>query len=162
MFFDVVTILHGFFISLGVGASTVAAVNFCVAIADGKIDANERRMMGLSYIVLRIAMLFIMLTIFILTLASETTGSYMVMVWLLLTVLFANAFFMTFLKMPSAFGPAIQVAAWYTLGILSVLRLVNWETSFLQFLMFYLLLALLSITAINLYIIYVKEKVLAK
>ena len=58
----VIAILQIFSVSLGVGSSTLAVLNFFVAIADGKISDEERNMMGVVYIVLRISMLAILFT----------------------------------------------------------------------------------------------------
>lgn len=122
------SILQAFSVSLGVGSSTLAIINFFVAIADGKIDETERRMMGVVYVVLRVAMVAILLTslalvaIQLLTnpLSELTTVTYGVLI--VLAVLFANAVLMTLHLMPSTFGPSIQAGSWYTLGTLMALQ----------------------------------------
>ncbi len=60
--FILVAILQSIGISLGVGSSTIAIVNFFVAIADGKIEPTERKMMQVTYVILRVAMVTILLT----------------------------------------------------------------------------------------------------
>ena len=121
-------VLQSIFISLGVGSSTLAILNFFVAIADGRIDETERRMMGIVYVVLRIAMVGILVTTCILlipmlisypiSLSAVTIGQLVVV-----TALFANAALMTARLMPSTFGPGLQAGSWYTLGIIAALQL---------------------------------------
>jgi hypothetical protein len=65
-FIVLITILQTFSISLGVGSSTLAIINFFVAIADSKIDETERIMMGVVYTVLKVAMVLILTTTIIL------------------------------------------------------------------------------------------------
>ena len=117
-------IIQGFAISLGVGASTLAIVNFFVAIADGKIDDTERKMMGIVYVVLRVAMSFILLTTLFLVgvaFAEQTLGSYQLVQLIVVAVLFINAILMTKHLMPSTFGPALQAGSWYTLSVVTTL-----------------------------------------
>ncbi len=124
----IVSIVQSFAISLGVGSSTLAIVNFFVAIADGTIDETERRMMGIVYVVLRLAMALILATTVLLVapvfvekgvggLTSLMQGQLVV-----LFVLYVNALLMTAHLVPSTFGPAIQAGSWYTLGTLLALQ----------------------------------------
>lgn len=125
-----VTILQSVSISLGVGGSTLAITNFFVAIADGKIDDTERKMMGVVYVVLRVAMVLILLTT--LTLLGVTIlsgGAITGAEQALLTataMLYINAVLMTKRIMPSTFGPSIQAGSWYTLAILLSLAAQNY------------------------------------
>ena len=120
-------VLQGTAISLGMGASTIAICNFFVAITDGTIDAVERKMMGVVYIVLRVAMVLILLTtILLILLTSSSAGmsslsAFTVAQILVIVVLFLNSFLMTKRIMPSSIGPALQASSWYTLGIMSTL-----------------------------------------
>lgn len=125
------TIVQSLAISLGVGSSTLAILNFFVAIADGTIDETERRMMGIVYVVLRVAMVLILVsTIFliihryVLALPLTWTG-YEVGQQVALAMLFINALFMTAHLVPTTLGPAIQAGSWYTLGVLSALGLLG-------------------------------------
>lgn len=125
-FIALVAILQSFSISLGVGSSTLAITNFFVAIADGTINPDERRMMGVVYIVLRIAMILILITTLCLLAAQYSDGvlhliPFNVAQLTVVGVLFVNAMLMTAHLMPSNFGPAIQAGNWYTLGTLSAL-----------------------------------------
>lgn len=119
-----VAILQSVAISLGVGCSTLAIVNFFVAIADGKIDETERRMMGVVYIVLRVAMVLILVTTALLTLYNfSTVGNsyitpFILGLWTLIGVLYLNAILMTKHIMPSTVGPALQASSWYSMGVL--------------------------------------------
>ncbi len=68
MIITLATIIQSMAISLGVGSSTLAIINFFVAIADGAIDETERKMMGVVYKVLRVAMVLILITTILLLL----------------------------------------------------------------------------------------------
>lgn len=143
LFIALVVILQTFSISLGVGSSTLAIVNFFVAIADGKIDPTERKMMGIVYVVLRVAMVAIFVTT-ILLVANDlskngflTTFDYAELIPLF--VLFTNASLMTLKIMPSTFGPSIQAGSWYTLGTLAGLEIVGFtEFQLMHFILAYI------------------------
>lgn len=126
-----ITIIQSFSISLGVGSSTLAIVNFFAAIADGTIDETERRMMGIVYVVLRIAMVAILVSTLMLfglkyleTQSFSLTGVELGQITAL-AVLYINAILMTKRIMPSTYGPALQAGSWYTLGTLSALQIVG-------------------------------------
>lgn len=154
----IISILQSVGVSLGVGSSTLAVTNFFVAIADGKIDDSERKMMGVVYIVLRIAMVLILLTSASLGILSYIqSGTYgittfIVGFWILIFVLFLNAVLMTKHILPPTLGPAIQASSWYTMGILmalSTLGLIHF--SFANFMFGYFivfLVALITITGV--------------
>lgn len=120
-----VSIIQTMAISLGVGCSTVAIFNFFSAIADGKIEPAERGIMGVTYVILRVAMVAILITtadLLIMNLVEGTPVSTLTYAQLtLIFVLFLNAILMTAKIMPSSFGPAIQASTWYTFGFLLAL-----------------------------------------
>ncbi len=154
--FVLVAVIFSFATSLGVGSSTLAVINFFVAISDGKIDLTERKMMSVVYIMLRVAMVTLFLTLVMLTayntyhLGAAAITALLGAQWLILCVLYANAILMTIKVMPSTFGPAIQAGSWYTLGILAALLplgLTNF--SFGQFIIGYLLVLSLATALIN-------------
>lgn len=156
MFVTLLTILKSFSISLGVGSSTLAITNFFVAIADGTIDPTERKMMGVVYVVLRIAMgLILFSTLLLLTLEYGAYGLFDMSAFSLaqvtaLGVLFLNAMLMTAHLVPSTFGPAIQAGSWYTLGTLAALQMVDvTDFSYLTFLLAYLTWTALAIGIVN-------------
>jgi hypothetical protein len=149
-------IIQGYAISLGVGASTLAILNFFVAIADGKIDDTERRMMGVVYVVLRVAMVVILLsTLALLHLQFVYNGlnSITMLQWgqvIALAILFFNAALMTAHIMPSTFGPAIQAGNWYALGFLASLKalgVVNFSA--LEFFLAYITWLVLAVGIVN-------------
>ena len=150
------TILQSVAIGLGVGTSTLAIINFFVAIADGKIEPEERKMMGVVYIVLRVAMGLILLTTVLLTLFGYyhftlgVVSGYGLAFWLLILVLYSNAVLMTYHLMPSTIGPALQASTWYTLGTLSALLPLGWvHFSVFHFTLAYVSFVLLAIAAVN-------------
>lgn len=148
------TILQAFSISLGVGSSTLAIVNFFVAIADGKIDDTERRMMGVVYIVLRVAMVAILLTTLLLLGLDVMAGkSLMGADYALLTltgVLFVNAVLMTKHIMPSTFGPSIQAGSWYTMAAVTAIAAQGFaDFSYTLFLLSYVSWLVLATAIVN-------------
>jgi hypothetical protein len=149
-------VIQSFSISLGVGASTLAILNFFSAIADGQIDDTERRMMGIVYVVLRLAMVFILVSTLALShLQGKASGleSFSVLQWgqlFAVAVLLLNAILMTLHKMPSTFGPAIQAGNWYTLGFLAALKPLGvTQFSYVQFFLAYLTWIILAIAIVN-------------
>jgi hypothetical protein len=154
--FTLIAILQSFSISLGVGASTLAIVTFFVAIADGSISPDERRMMGVVYIVLRVAMVLILLTTAALLIRQYGIGELGSMSTfhfgqgLAIIALFVNAVLMTLHIIPSNFGPAIQAGNWYTLGTLSaLLPLGIVGFTFTQFALAYIAWLILAISIVN-------------
>jgi hypothetical protein len=143
-------------ISLGVGSSTLAVLNFFTAIADGAIDPVERRMMGMTYTVLRVAMVLILLSTFGLGLygyaeaGSLYLSSYIIAQYTLIAVLFINAILMTKRIMPSTLGPAIQAGSWYLLGFgMALFSLDMVDFSFLTFVIAYALELIFAALLIN-------------
>jgi hypothetical protein len=154
--FALVAVLQSISISLGVGSSTLAITNFFVAIADGGISPDERRMMGVVYIVLRVAMVLILVTSVSLLLRQygmSGIGSMSILhigQIIAIAALFINAIMMTWHIIPSNFGPAIQAGNWYTLGTLSALiPLGITGFSFTQFILMYAAWLILAISIVN-------------
>ncbi len=152
----VLIILQSFAISLGVGSSTLAIVNFFAAIADGTIDETERRMMGIVYVVLRVAMLLILMTTLSIVGLEYYLGggaairSVIYAQLVALSVLFINAVLMTAHLVPSTFGPAIQAGSWYTLGTLVPLAALGYtDFALWQFLLAYVTWIVLAIGIVN-------------
>ncbi len=148
-------------ISLGVGSSTLAILNFFIAIRDGKIEETEKHFMGITYIVLRIAMMIILFSSATLALiiGQEYFTTYTFTQFLLIGILYLNAILMTLRIMPSTFGPAIQASTWYTLGLL--LAFYNQgvtEFSITTFLLSYLAIFLIAVAIINSVMGYLKSQ----
>lgn len=162
--FILTAIVQSVSISLGVGGSTLAILNFFVALADGTIDEGERRMMGVVYIVLRVAMVLILITTAAIAYMYISAGDdyfmpYTVGYWTLLLVLYANATLMTKRIMPSTVGPALQAATWYTLGILTALvPLRHTNFSYFEFVVGYLAAIALAVAIVNIVMAYAKRK----
>lgn len=153
---DLVIILQTFSIALGTGASTLAIINFFAAIADGSIDPTERRMMGIVYRVLRVAMVAILVTTaFIISVEYGQVGLAHLSVisiseLIVLLVIYSNALLMTFHLVPSTFGPGIQAGSWYTLGVITSLQIIG-ATNYTigEFLMGYVTWIILAIGIVN-------------
>jgi hypothetical protein len=156
LFILFVGIIFSFATSLGVGSSTIAIINFFVAISDGTIEATERRMMGITYTVLRVAMVLLFLALSIITgYVAYHTGAaaftpLLFAQWTVLAVLYLNAILMTLRLMPSTFGPGIQAGSWYTLGTLAALAAASvYPQSYSMFAIGYIALVILAITIVN-------------
>jgi len=156
LFLTLAAVAQSISISLGVGSSTLAILNFFAAIADGKIDETERRMMGIVYVVLRVAMWSILVSTMILVAVDYSTvglsgiSTFTYAQLFALAILFINATLMTAHIVPSTLGPAIQAGSWYTLGGLLALQLqgvVNF--TFLQFFLGYIAWIVLAIGIVN-------------
>lgn len=160
-----VAVVQSIAISLGVGSSTLAVINFFVAIADGKIDETERKMMGVVYVVLRVAMFAIATTTAVIVVHNVIAGGISTLTPFvdaeitLIAALFLNALLMTARLMPSTFGPAIQAGSWYTLGMVTALvPLGLTDFTYFQFLLGYLSVLTLATALINGAMAFLKEK----
>jgi hypothetical protein len=161
----ILSIIQAMSISLGVGSSTMAILTFFKAIADGSIDPIERGFMGITYIVLRVAMVLILLTtaalasIGLYQMGDAYTTSFILAQLMLTTILFVNATLMTAKIMPSKFGPAIQAGSWYSLGfIMALLPLGLAGFSFPVFLVTYLVFLIFVILLIGRIMSYINAK----
>jgi hypothetical protein len=162
---SLITLIKFFATSLGVGASTLAAANYFVAVADGYIDENERRMMGVVYVVLRIAMAIILVTsIMQFTYEYSAVGlgdmhPYTLGQMLVLFVLYLNALLMTAHLVPNTVGPALQAGSWYTLGTLLALQSMGYvHFTFLQLFLAYATWIILAVGIVNGILAVLKEK----
>ena len=165
LFLVLIAILQFFAVSLGVGSSTLAVTNFFVAIADGKIDETERKMMGIAYTILRVAMVIILVTTSILVAETMLTqgwtgiSTYTYAQLTLILVLYGNAILMTLRIMPSTLGPALQAAAWYALGALAALAALGLtDFTYPQFLLSFAADCALNISITNGLMWYFKSK----
>lgn len=138
IFIPLALIYYNTAISLGVGASTIVIASFMVALSDGKIDVSERRMLGVIYITLRVAMVSILAMLMYISLVVPSLFSTLLFLWPLVGVLYVNAILMTKHWISPKFGPAIQAATWYTLGFVTVIDTFGlYEVSVNFFLMLY-------------------------
>lgn len=156
IFITIVAIFQTLSVSLGVGSSTLAIINFFVAIADGKIDETERKMMGVVYIALRVAMIAILVTtIGLIALEFINDGRvsltpFDIAQLFTLSLLFINATLMTIRLMPSKFGPAIQAGSWYALGTLVALKLQGiTQFTLLEFFVVFIVWLVIAIGIVN-------------
>lgn len=163
--FVLTAIVQSMAVSLGVGGSTLAIINFFAAIADGKIDETERRMMGVVYVVLRIAMVAILITSLLLgafayaEVGAAVFTTYVGALWTLVAILYINALLMTLHIVPSTIGPALQASTWYSLG--AVLALAAQDITnytYWQFLLSYICAFVLAVAIVNGMMAYLKSK----
>lgn len=149
-------ILQSAGISLGMGGSTLAISNFFVAIADGTIDPAERKMMGVVYVVLKVALGLIFVTTTYLIGSALTTvelgsvATFLFAQLLIAFVLLLNSILMTKRIVPSSLGPAIQAGSWYTLGILTTLvGMLDMKITMGLFLLWYATAIVVAILVVN-------------
>lgn len=165
-----IAVLQAIGVSLGVGSSTIAISQFFVAIADGQIDQSERKIMGVVYVVLRVAMGVILLTTlahmamvwYVLSLQGmgmeQYWNTFTLSLWIIIAVLFVNALGMTKHWIPSTLGPGIQGGSWYTLGIMFSLVSLGLTTfTISQFLLSYIGMICLFVAIVNGFMAYKKS-----
>lgn len=154
----IISILQTFGVSTGVGSSTIAVTQFFTAISDGKIDESERRIMGVTYTILRVAMGLILLATtvqgaiiyYYVGMGAEYFSPFSVGVWFILTMLFLNAVAMTKHLLPATIGSGIQAGSWYTLGVMFAFIPLGLTTfTFVQFLLAYAGMVCLAIAIVN-------------
>jgi hypothetical protein len=165
MIIIIVAIVQSIAISLGVGCSTLAIINYFVAYADGRIVKNERKLMGVVYTVLRLAMIIILITTITLAIYNAGLGAsnYFIPltsgIWTLIAVLYLNSYLMTKHKMPQTIGPALQASTWYTLGVLmALIPLGLYHFSYIEFLVAYFAAIALAIALVNGILSYLKNQ----
>lgn len=159
LIFYVFTILLTFAISLGVGASTFAVLNFFVALWDDNISRTERKMMEVVYTVLRVAMGLILVSALIqgaIIVSQVGLAAYLsapsLLLWIIVGVLYINAILMTVHKIPMSIAAGLQAGSWYTLGFLNAFAAVGLLSyNFSTLLSAYLGLVLLAIVVVNVY-----------
>lgn len=151
-----VAFLQSLGVSLGVGSSTIAVLNFLTAVRDGTVDDSEKRMMRVVYTILRVAMGIILFTMFLqgIFLVSAYGTFYfhpfVVFAWTVVIVLYVNAVLMTKRLMPRSIGPSLQAASWYTLALLYFFSTINATGfSYLQFFGIYATVFVLALIVIN-------------
>lgn len=150
-------------LSLGVGSSTLAIINFFVAIADGSINSDERKMMGIVYIVLRVAMVLLLLSSLVtVSLNVQRDGivvynPQVISTFILLFVLYLNAILMSLRIMPTSFGPSIQAGTWYVFGIVTTFTFLGILYSVTQFITLYILTLIFLTLVVNVIMMYVEH-----
>ena len=153
-------------VSIGVGCSTVALAQFFSAIKDGEIDPIERRMMGIVYLLLRVAMGAILATLLVQAgIIYYITGNFLFIspfflaLYTTVAVLFINAVGMTMRYMPRQVGPGLQATTWYTIGILTALVPLNLARfTYMEFLLVYVGTVILVVAALNLGVRQLKQR----
>lgn len=114
---------------LGVGGATIAEVNVVQALRDGKVDANEKRMMHANYTMIRVGTAFILVSAVLLVWSHLSQGNTWVLtsgkVWVkeIMTVaIIVNAVALSRRWVPLWLGAAISFTSWWGATILGVWR----------------------------------------
>lgn len=146
-------------IALGVGTSTLAISSFLVALQDGEIDPSERRMLGVIYCVLRIAMLgIIVMSSAVYMLDPKFLVGLDIYLLIIMTVLVLNAIAMTKHWISGKYGPAIQAGTWYTMGFMATIHMFElFAIDTTTFLLFYAGDVLLAYFIVNGFLAYFKR-----
>ncbi len=157
--FSIFTLWYTSAIALGVGSSSLAIAGFLTAIADGSFDEGERRIMGVIYVSLRIAMVMILFTLSIFwwwyPSALSTVDKQAITVFFL----FVNAFLMTKHYISAKYGPAFQAATWYTLGfVFTIDAFALFSVTMPLFLILYAVDVILAVVIVNGFMRYYEEK----
>lgn len=149
--FIALALIHSSAVALGVGASTIAIAGFLTAIADNTFDQSERRIMGVVYLSLRIAMvLIVLMTLLMMWMRPDFFGWFTWPLWILTAVLYLNAILMTKRWISPRLGPAIQAGTWYTLGFIITLYFFDLSALTLaQFGVFFVTDLILALLIVN-------------
>lgn len=132
-FLTAIQILHQMGITFGVGASTFALTFFINALSDGEIDPSEKRFLHIVYVVLRIGMVLITLSLLsfgaIVLFSGGTISALSSPLYLaeltLIGIIILNAILMTVHKMPMKIGPVLAGGSWYSLFFVTTLPLAG-------------------------------------
>ena len=115
-------------------------------------------MLGIVYTVLRMSMILIFVTHLISNIPLYMVGGVESLVnpinfiqWLILFVLYVNALLMTAHIMPDTYGPGIQAATWYALGIITALSGLYVKIDISIFIMTYIVFAIFAIWLIGIF-----------
>lgn len=150
-----VVIYYNTAISLGVGGSSIVIASFITALSDKKISTEERKLLGVIYITLRIAMASIATMLAYISFVAPALMPSLAYVWLMVFVLYINAIFMTKHWISPKFGPALQAATWYTLGFVVVIDAFSLYTvSSFFFFTLYAVDILIALASVNLFLWY--------
>jgi len=144
-------LLHSSAIALGVGSSTIAIAGFLTAIGDGTFDPSERRIMGVVYLSLRIAMIsIVIISALIWLMDANFFGTFTMPMWVMTAILFVNAYLMTKHWISPKIGPAIQAGTWYTLGFVITIYVFDLAPiTPILFFVFYIIDLVLAIAIVN-------------
>src|SRR5688572_25470921 len=101
--------------TLGVGASTFALLFYIMAMQDGTVDPSEKRFMRAVFVVLRIGMVVIAISLALKFLLGLSMTSVYLMQVTLLGVITLNAVLMTKRLISMRIGPVLAGGSWYML-----------------------------------------------
>lgn len=106
-------------LTIGVGSSTLALVLFIRALADGIIDPSEKRFLHTVYVLLRIGMVGIAVSLLANVLFGTSAIKHPYIIAGILGILTLNAVLMTYRIMPMKYGPVLAGGHWYSLFFVS-------------------------------------------
>jgi hypothetical protein len=154
-----VVIYYNTAIALGLGSSSVVIASFLAAVSDNKIDPSERRLLGVIYITLRVAMVSIALMLTYISLVRPELLPSLLFLWVMVAVLYLNAVLMTLHVVPTQLGPALQAATWYTLAFVTIIDAFSlYAVSLTLFLSLYVADIIFALVAVNGMMMYLKHR----
>ncbi|MEK7086974.1 MAG: hypothetical protein AAB935_01810 [Patescibacteria group bacterium] len=141
------TVFHVIGTALGVGGATFAEFFYLKSVRDGAVDPMEDGVLKITFYVLRIGMIFLVLSGFGFLLFYRLTGQeaslynpkFLAKLTIIL-ILFLGAIFWQAKKVPLWLGGAGSLTSWYAALILGVWR--GLEASYLNIMLFYFLAVL--------------------
>lgn len=167
LLFFISALVQDFGISLGVGCSTLAVLNYIVATKDGEVDQSERQLLRIVYIMLRVAMgvvlfaLFVRGVLFVTAYGTDYMHPFVLFLWTVVVMLYLNAILMTKHVIPRSVGPALQAGSWYMLGILSFFSATGViDFTYTQLVAIYLSIIIIMMILINGVLAYFKTKLI--
>ncbi len=142
MSFSLIELVWNIGLTFGVGSSTFALIFYIQALGDGVIDDSEKRLMHTVYVVLRIGIALIVLSLLSGLLFEQTAfNGVSSKAWFLLSIIIGNAILMSRHKMPMRFGPVLAGGSWYALFLVTKTPL-GYANGFMSLLLYAFFLSL--------------------
>lgn len=114
---------------LGVGGATMIEVHLKQALKDKKMSGDERAILGTDYTVVRVGLVFAILSGFGFLLVYKFTGQtarlYDPMMWaklVMIVIIATNAVLLQARKMSLYWGAALSFVSWWSVALISVFK----------------------------------------
>ncbi len=138
-------VIHLIGTALGVGGATFAEIFLFKAVRDGEIDPIESSFMQVTYRVVRVGLVFLVLSGFGFLIFYRLTGLeerlYSPLLWAKLSivvVILINAILLQTRRIPLWLGSALSFASWYAAMLMVPLRSAIMPISYLEIIAWYI------------------------
>ncbi len=129
-----VNLFHQYAVGLSVGASTFAMVFYYYVVSQGETHPEQRKMMHIVYFILRIGMMLIVLSEFVIFQYNYQVNNYLywtanpevLMRLTIFSVIVINAVLMHKRLISMWIGPALAGGSWYAFFFMSVFVDIRW------------------------------------